>query len=354
MRFKSLGTSGLKVSVVGLGCVSFGRRADEGGGRRLLTDEDATRTIRAALDAGVTLFDTSDTYGEAEVILGKAVAGCRDEVVIATKFGNRIRNLPDVDHGARASRRYIRTAVERSLRRLETDRIDLYQMHSPDGITPIEETLATLSDLVREGKVRYVGSSRLTAWQLTEAEWAARCGGFERFVSAQNHYSLLARGIENDIVPSAMRYGVGIIALRPLANGLLTGRYRRGDELGNRKRPHPALAQRSYDTIEALGSFANERGFDLTSVAIGGLLAMPGMTAVIPGATSPEQVRANVAAADWEPSDPDLDTLRRLTEHGPWPQDVAGSWPDVGTEWIGPVPPDCGVQRTGKSEKGNA
>ena len=226
MDYRSVGNSGLTVSTVGLGCASFGRRPEEIG-RTFIDESRAKETIEAAIEEGITLFDTSDSYGDSELLLAKYLGRHRDDVVIATKFGNSVRGDLGNDFGTRGSRRYVRRAVERSLRRLNTDWIDLYQMHSPDPNTPIEETLSVLSDLVHEGKVRYIGSSNLTAWAIADAEWTARTRGHERFVSAQNHYSLIARGIEGDIVPACAAYGIGLITLRPLGEGLLTGKYRR-------------------------------------------------------------------------------------------------------------------------------
>jgi aryl-alcohol dehydrogenase-like predicted oxidoreductase len=338
VEHRSIGTSGLVVSAVGLGCGAFGRRSDEGA-TKLVSADRATETIRAALESGVTLFDTSDSYGDCEQLLGKCLQGRRDDVVIATKFGNHLRGTSRVPLDARASRRYIMTAVERSLRRLNTDRIDLYQLHSPDPLTPIEETLSALDDLVHVGKVRYIGSSKLTAWQIVEAQWTARMGGYERFVSAQNQYSLLARGIEDDIVPVCERYGLGIIPLRPLGHGLLTGKYRRDRPHPDVERPTKQLASASYDVLEAIERFAMERGVGILDVAIGGLLATPAVSSVIAGATSPDQVAANVKAAGWTPSAEDRVMLDRLTAAGPWPQDPAGSWPDVGGKWIGRARP---------------
>src|SRR5690348_4103882 len=215
---RPLGDSGLDVSVVGLGCNNFGRRIDL----------EATRiVVDAALEAGITFLDTADVYGESETFLGQVLAGRRDEVVLATKFGNPLRGALGEDHGARGSRWYVRRAVERSLRRLRTDHIDLYQLHRPDPHTPIEETLAALTELVREGKVRYIGNSNFAGWQVADADWIARTRGLERFVSAQNEYSLIETGVEAELVPALQRFGLGLLPFFPLANGLLTGKYRR-------------------------------------------------------------------------------------------------------------------------------
>jgi aryl-alcohol dehydrogenase-like predicted oxidoreductase len=312
MRFRRLGNSGLVVSVVGLGTNNLGIKLDEAGSREV---------VHAALDAGITLFDTADSYGASEERLGELLAGRRDDVLIATKFGSDVRKRGlsnGEDWGARGSRRYIRKAVESSLRRLRTDWIDLYQLHRPDPKTPIDETLATLSDLVREGKVRYVGSSNFTGWQVVDAEWTARTRGYERFVSAQNEYSWLDRGIEADLVPALQHYGVGLLPYFPLASGLLTGTYRRGEDAPEGSRIaewglHSRLTDRTFDVVEGLEAFAASRGASLLDVAIGGLAAKPAVVSVIAGATSKAQVDANVAAGEWEPSGEDLVELDEIT-----------------------------------------
>jgi 1-deoxyxylulose-5-phosphate synthase len=314
MRYRQLGESGLTVSVVGLGCNNFGR-----------IDLDATReVVDAALDEGVTLFDTADIYslGASEELLGEVLAGRRDDVVLATKFGMDMAGANGADWGARGSRRYVRRAVEASLRRLATDHIDLYQYHTPDGITPVSETLAALDELVDEGKVRYLGSSNFAGWQVVEAEYLARSAGATRFISAQNEYSLLDRDVEAELAPACAAYGVGILPFFPLANGLLTGKFRRneappkGTRIGDRK---PRLhADAPWDVIEALEKFAGERGLGLLDVAIGGLAAQPAVASVIAGATSAEQIRANAAAARWAPTE---DDLAELDEIAPTPRD---------------------------------
>jgi aryl-alcohol dehydrogenase-like predicted oxidoreductase len=304
-----LGRSGLVVSTVGLGTNNFGFKIDATAARAV---------IDAAIDEGVTLFDTADSYGASEEVLGEALEGRRDRIVLATKFGSDLRGALGPDFGARGSRRYIRRAVERSLRRLRTDWIDLYQLHFPDRSTPIEETLAALTELVHEGKVRYIGSSNLTGWELVEAEWTARSGGFERFISAQNNYSWLDRRIEAEVVPAARRYDVGVIPYFPLASGLLTGKYRRGEPPPEGSRiqawgRQATLTDARFDIIEKLESFAAERGVGLLDVAIGGLAARPGVASVIAGATTPDQVKANVAAGAWRPGDDDQRVLDELT-----------------------------------------
>jgi aryl-alcohol dehydrogenase-like predicted oxidoreductase len=301
MRYRQLGDSGLSVSVVGLGCNNFGRRIDL----------EATRAVvDAAIDEGVTLFDTSDSYGESETFLGEVLEGRRDNVVLATKFGSKLADgRLGADWDARNSRRYIRRAVESSLTRLRTDWIDLYQLHFPDGKTPMEETLATLHDLVQEGKVRYIGSSNLDSWQIADADWVARTNGWSRFVSAQNHYSLLEREVEKSVVPACQRFDIGLLPYFPLANGLLTGKYHRGEAApeGSRLASLPArLEQESFDAIEALEKYAAERGRTLLDVAIGGLAAKPAVASVIAGATKPEQVRANAAGGTWKPTAQDM------------------------------------------------
>jgi aryl-alcohol dehydrogenase-like predicted oxidoreductase len=304
MDFRPLGTSGLVVSKVGLGCNNFGRRVGL---------DDARAVVDAALDEGINLFDTADSYGDSEEILGELLAGRRDRVLVATKFGSDLGGANGPDWGAQGSRRYIRRAVERSLRRLRTDWIDLYQLHRPDGVTPIEETLAALGELVREGKVRYIGSSNLSGWQIANADWVARTRGFERFISAQNNYSLLDRRVEFEVVPACEHFGLGVLPYFPLASGLLTGKYRRGEDppAGTRLAAwgRAALSDDRFDVVEKLQSYADERSVTLLDVAIGGLAAQPTVGSVIAGATSADQVRANVAAGAWTPSAEDLRAL---------------------------------------------
>ncbi|BCJ32883.1 oxidoreductase [Actinocatenispora thailandica] len=310
MRYRSLGNSGLRVSVVGLGCNNFGRKLDLAGTRAV---------VDAALDAGITLLDTADMYGgggASERLLGEVLQHRRDRVVLATKFGHQGADMGyGPAAGAKGGRAYIRRAVEASLRRLRTDHIDLYQLHTPDPETPIEETLAALTELVNEGKVRYVGHSNLTGWQLAEAAHVAAAGGYAPFVSAQNQWSLLDRDIERELVPAAEHYGVGVLPYFPLANGLLTGKVRRGRELpaGSRiaERSHLVTEER-LDTVEALVSWGDKHDRSLLEIAIGGLAALPTCGSVIAGATTPEQVRANAAAGDWQPAADELDELLAL------------------------------------------
>lgn len=310
MAFRPLGDSGLMVSAVGIGCNAFGSRIGL----------DAVRGILdAADDVGVTLLDTSDSYaiGQSEELIGLALEGRRDRFVVATKFGSDMQGTNGPDYGARGARRYIRRAVEASLKRLRTDRIDLYQLHFPDPVTPIEETLSALTDLVREGKVCYVGCSNLSGWQIADADWTARTAGFERFVSAQNAYSLLDRSVEAEVMPAAERFGLGLLPYFPLERGLLTGKYRRGEEApaGSRARsgPSPWLDNADWDRIEALASYAEERDLSMLDVAIAGLAAQPTVASVIAGATSGDQVRTNAAAMRWQPTPDDLALLDEIT-----------------------------------------
>jgi len=300
MTYRRLGTSGLVVSTVGLGCNNFGRKLDAEGTRGV---------VDAAFDAGITLFDTADIYGEphgsSEQLLGAALKGRRDEIALATKFGMDMHGMNGADGGARGSRRYIIRAVEASLRRLETDYIDLYQIHAPDAETPIDETLAALDDLVRSGKVRYLGHSNFAGWQIADADWTARAAARTPFISAQNQYSLLHREVEAEVIPACEHFGLGFLPFFPLDSGLLSGKYQRGEAPAAGTR----LAQQRYqrwldgadwDTIEALTAFGAERGHSLLDVAIAGLAARPAVTSVIAGATSAEQVRANAAAGAWD------------------------------------------------------
>jgi aryl-alcohol dehydrogenase-like predicted oxidoreductase len=309
---RRVGSSGLAVSVVGLGTNNFGMKLDL---------EQSRAVVHAALDHGVNLFDTSDSYGDSEQRLGEILQGKRDDVLIATKFGSDVRRLGQdngLDWGARGSRRYIRRAVENSLRRLRTDWIDLYQIHRPDPATPIEETLSALDDLVHEGKVRYLGHSNFSGWQTADAEWIARTRNLERFISAQNEYSLLERGIEADLVPALEQYGIGLLPFFPLASGLLTGKYRRGEAAPKGSRiqawnRESVLTDATFDVLEELEAFAARRSITLLDVAIGGLAAQPAVSSIIAGATSAEQVAANVKAGQWQPTAEDLAEIDRIT-----------------------------------------
>lgn len=297
MEYRRLGSSGLKVSEVGLGCNNFGMRIDQ---------EATHAVVGACLDAGITLFDTADVYGgsKSEVMLGEALKGKRGDVVLATKFAMPMGKGPDRRGG---SRRYVMSAVEASLKRLGTDYIDLYQMHAPDADTPIEETLGALDDLVTQGKVRYIGNSNFTGWQIADADWTARDAHINRFVSAQNNYSLLERKVEFEVTPACERFGLGVLPYFPLASGLLTGKYRRGEAPGADTRlaawgarGQAALNDKNFDKLEALSAYAEARGHDLLELAFAWLLGHGVVSSVIAGATRPEQVKANAAAADWK------------------------------------------------------
>jgi aryl-alcohol dehydrogenase-like predicted oxidoreductase len=296
MEYRRLGHSGLKVSAVGLGCNNFGMRIDQ---------EATTAVVEACFDAGVTFFDTADVYGgsKSETMLGEALKGKRHEVVLATKFASPMGKGPDQRGG---SRRYVLSAVEASLRRLQTDYIDLYQMHRPDEDTPIEETLSALDDLVTQGKVRYIGNSNFTGWQIADADWTARSEHLARFVSAQNNYSLLERKVEFEVNPACERFGLGMLPFFPLASGMLTGKYRRGEPPaeGTRMaafgpRAQAAMTDATFDKLDALTGWAAERGKSLLDLAFAWLLGHEVVSSVIAGATKPEQVHANAAAGSW-------------------------------------------------------
>jgi aryl-alcohol dehydrogenase-like predicted oxidoreductase len=309
MRYRTLGDSGLLVSVVGLGCNNFGGRIDL---------QRTRAVVDAAIDAGITLFDTAEMYGKdggSELALGEVLAGRRDKVVLATKFGHQKVDMGyGPAAGAKGGRGYIRLAVEKSLRRLRTDYIDLYQLHTPDPLTPIEETIAALDELVAEGKVRYIGHSNLSGWQLADA--AHKSAARTPFISAQNHWSMVDRGVEAEVVPAAAHFGLGVLPYFPLANGMLTGKVRRGSELpaGSRiaTRSH-LVTDEKLDTVEALIEWGAERGVSILEIAIGGLAAQPGCASVIAGATSAEQVIANVAAGEWEPAQEELAELDKIS-----------------------------------------
>jgi len=312
MSYRRLGNSGLVVSTIGIGCNNFGRKLDAEGTRIV---------VEAALEAGITLFDTADIYGTphgaSETLLGAALKGRRDEIVLATKFGMDMEGLNGADHGARGARRYIVRAVESSLRRLDTDYIDLYQIHAPDPETPIDETLAALDDLVRSGKVRYLGHSNFAGWQIADADWTARSGGHTPFISAQNQYSLLQRAVETDVIPACRHFGLGFLPFFPLDSGLLSGKYKRGEAPAEGTRLALGRYQRwldgaDWDTIEALTAFGAERGHSLLDVAIAGLAARPAVTSVIAGATTAEQVRLNAAAGAWQLTAKDAADLDEL------------------------------------------
>lgn len=320
---RRVGASGLLVSAVGLGCNNFGRP-----GTPTESLEGTRAVLDAALDAGVTFLDTADMYGAdpglSETLMGQALEGRRDRVVLATKFGHSGRDMGYPISGAKGSRAYVRRAVEASLTRLRTDRIDLYQLHTPDPETPIAETLDVLTDLVREGKVLYVGHSNLPGWQIAEAEFTAAERGGVRFISAQNHYSLLARGAEREVLPAARRYDLGFLPFFPLHNGLLTGKFSREHAPADTRimRQRPEVWQNApWDALEEYAAFCEDRGVTMLEATFGWLLAQKGLASVIAGATSPEQVRSNAAAATaWTPTSDDLAEIDRIF---PLPRDPA-------------------------------
>jgi len=294
MKVRRLGSSGLKVSEVGLGCNNFGMRIDE---------KATQAVVDAAIEAGVTFFDTADIYGgtKSEEFLGKALGKRRGDIVLATKFGMRVGDDPRRMGG---SRRWIMRAVEDSLARLGTDYIDLYQFHAPDPDTPIDETLRALDDLVTQGKVRYIGNSNFTGWQIADADWTA--AGATRFVSAQNLYSLLERKAEFEVLPACEHFGLGFLPFFPLASGLLSGKYRRGEAPpeGTRlaawgSRGAAAMSDKNFDKVETLEAWAAERGHTILELAFAWLLGHDVVSSVIAGATTPEQVKTNAATAAW-------------------------------------------------------
>jgi aryl-alcohol dehydrogenase-like predicted oxidoreductase len=314
MQQRTLGRSGLRVSVVGLGCNQFGGRVDLDGSRKV---------IHKALDLGVTLFDTADTYGNrggSEEILGNVLGDRRKDIVLATKFGMAMDDAGTLKGG---SRRYIMREVEDSLRRLKTDWIDLYQLHRPDPLTPIEETLRALDDLVRQGKVRYIGCSNLPAWQAVEARWTAHDRGLTQFVSCQDEYSLLFRDAERELVPAMNAYGLGLLPFFPLAGGLLTGKYKRGAPLpkdaryaNSKNMAERFMTEAGWGAVEALEKYAAARGKTLLDLAIAWLVARKPVSSVIAGATKPEQIEQNVRAAEWTLSDAEVAEINALAPVG--------------------------------------
>jgi aryl-alcohol dehydrogenase-like predicted oxidoreductase len=311
MQFRNLGNSGLRVSVVGLGCNNFGGRLDLAATRKV---------VDRAIDLGITLFDTADIYGDqggSEEQLGEILGARRKQIILATKFGMAM------DQGEKkgASRRYIVNAVEDSLRRLRTDWIDLYQLHQPDPLTPIDETLRALDDLVHQGKVRYIGCSNLPAWQVVESLWTSSDLRLHKFISCQDEYSLLVRDPERELLPAMEKYHLGLLPYFPLASGLLTGKYRSGKPMpvGARLTNSERLAgryltERNWAIVEELLRFCETRGHTLLELAFSWLLVRPAVTSVIAGATKPEQVEANVKAVEWQFTPEDLAEVGRITK----------------------------------------
>jgi aryl-alcohol dehydrogenase-like predicted oxidoreductase len=312
MKQRRLGRSGLQVSLVGLGCNNFGGRIDL---------EASRKVVHRALDLGITLFDTADIYGEkggSETILGQVLGDRRKDIVLATKFG---MPMDEAERLKGASRRYILSAVDDSLRRLKTEWIDLYQLHTPDPVTPIEETLRTLEDLIRQGKVRYIGCSNLPAWQVVESLWTARQLGLNAFVTCQDEYSLVVRDPERELLPAMEAYGLSLLPYFPLASGLLTGKYTRNAVMpeGARLTKTKRLADRyltdvNWQIVERLEDFCATRKRSLLELAFSWLVARPAVCSVIAGATRPEQVEQNVKAVEWALTPEDLAEVDRLTK----------------------------------------
>jgi aryl-alcohol dehydrogenase-like predicted oxidoreductase len=311
MKQRMMGTSGLRVSVVGLGCNNFGLRIDEAASRPV---------IAKALDIGITMFDTADVYGHkggSETILGKYLGSRRKDIVLATKFGSP---MDDTGRLRGASRRYIMSAVDASLKRLQTDWIDIYQLHRSDPATPLEETLRALDDLIRQGKVRYIGLSTITAWQLTDMQWTARHLGLNRLVSCETEYNLLTRGAERELVPAMRASGIGMLPYYPLASGFLTGKYKRstplpeGARLTKGKRYEDKyINDANFTVLEELEAFCKGSGHSLLELAFSWLAAQPAVGSVIAGATSPGQIESNVKAVNWQLNPQDLSEIDKIT-----------------------------------------
>lgn len=312
MKQRNLGKSGLKVSLVGLGCNNFGRRIDLEGTRKV---------VHKALDVGITLFDTADVYGNrggSETLLGRVLGERRKDVILATKYG-----LPMDDAGTMkgASRRYIVSAVEASLRRLQTDWIDLYQQHVPDTSTPIEETLRALDDLVRQGKVRYIGCSNFAAWQVVDAQWTSRQNGLHSFIACQDEYSLLVRHAERELLPAMNAFGLGLLPYFPLASGFLTGKYRQNEPSPEDSRfvawaqlAKHYLNEANWQIVEGFRRFCAERNRTMVELAFSWLAAQPLVSSVIAGATRPEQVEQNAMATDWALTREEMAEIDRITK----------------------------------------
>tara|TARA_Y100000022_G_C13214675_1_gene359315 strand:- start:14 stop:955 length:942 start_codon:yes stop_codon:yes gene_type:complete len=311
MEYRNLGSSGLRVSLVGLGCNNFGMRLDL---------EQTRAVVDRAFDLGITLFDTADMYGGrggSETQLGKILGHRRKDIVLASKFGMAMS-----DDGTKigASRRYIMSAVEDSLRRLKTDWIDLYQLHQPDPLTPLDETMQALDDLVTQGKIRYIGCSNLPSWQVVESQWISKSMGLNRFVSCQDEYNILNRNVEAELIPAMQKYGCGLLPYFPLASGLLTGKYKRTEmPEGARLTDMPTFANRIYltdenfDIVDNLHKFANKTGHSILELAFGWMASRPTTASIIAGATKPEQIDANVAAVNWVLSQSEIDEVNKIS-----------------------------------------
>ena len=309
MEYRRIGNSGLKVSAMGMGGNNFGMRADE---------EASIKVINHALEIGITYFDTAVLYtqGKSEEILGKALKGKRSQVILATKFGHA-RTLAPNELGG--SRRHIMKAIDESLRRLNTDYIDLYYMHHPDLETPIEETLRALDDVVRAGKIRYIGCSNFGGWQLAEALLTSKINNLASFIAIQSRYNMLDRSVEREVTPCCEAHNIGFIPWGPLASGFLTGKYRRGQEIAAGMRLEKAapiysdiVSDENFDKVAKLEAFAKERGHSVGELAIAWLLSHPWLASVIAGAMSPEQLSANVAAADWKLTEDEVAQIDEL------------------------------------------
>ena len=312
MEYRNLGSSGLRVSLVGLGCNNFGMRLDL---------EQTRAVVDRAFDLGITLFDTADMYGGrggSETQLGKILGHRRKDIVLASKFGMAMS-----DDGTKigASRRYIMSAVEDSLRRLKTDWIDLYQLHQPDPLTPLDETMQALDDLVTQGKIRYIGCSNLPSWQVVESQWISKSMGLNRFVSCQDEYNILNRNVEAELIPAMQKYGCGLLPYFPLASGLLTGKYKRTKmPEGARLTDMPTFANRIYltdenfDIVDNLHKFANKTGHSILELAFGWMASRPTTASIIAGATKPEQIDANVAAVNWVLSQSEIDEVNKISD----------------------------------------
>ena len=312
MEYRNLGSSGLRVSLVGLGCNNFGMRLDL---------EQTRAVVDRAFDLGITLFDTADMYGGrggSETQLGKILGHRRKDIVLASKFGMAMS-----DDGTKigASRRYIMSAVEDSLRRLKTDWIDLYQLHQPDPLTPLDETMQALDDLVTQGKIRYIGCSNLPSWQVVESQWISKSMGLNRFVSCQDEYNILNRNVEAELIPAMQKYGCGLLPYFPLASGLLTGKYKRTKRPeGARLTDMPTFANRIYltdenfDIVDNLNEFAHKTGHSILELAFGWMASRPTTASIIAGATKPEQIDANVAAVNWVLSQSEIDEVNKISD----------------------------------------